>query len=95
MIDVCGKIGESRRNQHNRAYGVALVRAYLSEISAQVRARRKALDLTQQDLAELARCSARFLRALETGKRTVRLDKLLDVLDVLGLELTAQLRRIP
>ena len=36
--------------------------------------------------------SPRFVRALESGKETVRIDKLVDVLDVLGLELTASLR---
>lgn len=64
----------------------------LAEISNQVRRRRKSLSLTQEDLAELAGCSSRFIRALETGKSTVRIDKLLDVLDALGLELSAQLR---
>lgn len=57
-----------------------------------VRARRRALRLTQQDVADLAGCSPRFLRALEGGKSTVRLDKVLDVVDVLGLELDARLR---
>lgn len=64
-----------------------------AELSAQVRDRRRALALTQQDLADLARCSPRFVRALESGKRSVRLDKLLDLLDALGLELTARVRR--
>jgi len=55
--------------------------------------RRKALRLTQEGLADLAGCSPRFVRSLEAGKRTVRLDKLLSVLEVLGLELTASVRR--
>lgn len=71
------------------------MRERLSAMVNQVRERRKSLRLTQQDLADLAQCSARFVRALEAGKQTVRLDKLLDVLDALGLELTAQLRRTP
>jgi HTH-type transcriptional regulator/antitoxin HipB len=61
--------------------------------ATQERARRKASGLTQDDLADLAGCSARFVRSLEGGMATVRLDKLIDVLDVLGLELSAQLRR--
>ena len=64
----------------------------LATISRQVRERRKALSLTQDDLADLAGCSPRFVRALEAGKATVRVDKLLDVLDVLGLELSATRR---
>jgi len=64
----------------------------LGHIGEQIRDRRKALHLTQNDLADLAGCSPRFLRALEGGKPTVRLDKLLDVLDALGLELSAARR---
>lgn len=59
-----------------------------------VRSRRKALRLTQEDLADLAGCSPRFVRALEAGKASVRLDKLAAVLAALGLELTAT-RRTP
>lgn len=52
-----------------------------------VRERREALGLRQAELAELAGCSARFLHTLENGKPTLRLDKVLDVLEVLGLDL--------
>ena len=65
----------------------------LTKISREVRKRRKSLRLSQQELAELAGCSTRFIHALEHGKQTVRLDKLLDVLEVLGMELTAAVRR--
>jgi y4mF family transcriptional regulator len=49
--------------------------------------RRKSLNLTQKDLAAFANCSEPFLVHLEAGKPTVRLDKVLDVLGVIGLEL--------
>lgn len=62
-------------------------------LAQQMRARRKSLRLTQQDVADLAGCSARFVRALESGKPTVRLDKLVAVLEALGLELSAHPRR--
>ncbi len=52
-----------------------------------VRTRRKSLRLTQDRLARLAGCGVAFLYLLETGKPTVRLDKVLDVLEVLGLQL--------
>jgi y4mF family transcriptional regulator len=52
-----------------------------------VRARRRGLRLTQQQLGELAGCGVAFLYELETGKATVRLDKVLAVLSVLGLSL--------
>jgi y4mF family transcriptional regulator len=46
------------------------------------------LGLRQADLAELAGCSQRFVHTVEQGKATLRLDKLLDVLEVLGLGLS-------
>jgi HTH-type transcriptional regulator/antitoxin HipB len=58
----------------------------------QVRARRASLALGQEELAELSGTSVRFIRSLEQGKATVRLDKVQAVLDVLGLELTVRLR---
>jgi len=61
-------------------------------LAAQVRARRAALALGQEELAELSGTSVRFIRSLEQGKATVRLDKLQAVLGVLGLELSARLR---
>jgi len=53
-----------------------------------VRGRRVELDLTQAELADLAGCSQRFVHTVEQGKPTLRLDKLLDVLEVLGLGLS-------
>jgi y4mF family transcriptional regulator len=52
-----------------------------------IRARRKALRLTQIDLSKLAGCGPDFVYDVEAGKTSLRLDKLLDVLGVLGLEL--------
>lgn len=56
-------------------------------LAAEVRARRRALELSQRDLAELAGVSERFVRFVEQGKRSVQLDSLLALLDTLGLEL--------
>jgi HTH-type transcriptional regulator / antitoxin HipB len=57
------------------------------DLAQQVAQRRRALGLTQQDLAELAEVSHRFVQSLEAGKATVRLDKVRAVLTVLGLSL--------
>lgn len=62
------------------------------EIAAGVRERRRALGLTQQDLAELAGVSERFVRFVEQGKSSVQLDALGAVLDALGLELRVATR---
>ncbi|MBM4061122.1 MAG: helix-turn-helix domain-containing protein [Planctomycetes bacterium] len=57
------------------------------KLGAAVRERRRALGLKQVELAELARCSTRFVHMVEAGKTTVRLDKLLALLGILGLGL--------
>lgn len=53
-----------------------------------VRQRRLELGLRQSELAELAGCSQRFVHTVEQGKPSLRLDKLLDLLRVLGLGLS-------
>ena len=55
-----------------------------------VRARRRQLGLRQEDLADLAGVSLRFVQALEAGKRTVQLDRVEAVLAVLGLRLRVE-----
>ena len=52
-----------------------------------VRERRRQLGLRQEDLADLAGVSLRFVQALEAGKRTVQLDRVEAVLATLGLRL--------
>ena len=56
-----------------------------SDIGAAVRRARKAAGLRQDDLAGLAGVGTRFLVELEAGKPTLRLDKVLAVLAVLGM----------
>jgi len=63
------------------------IRAPARRLAAAVRGRRKRLGVTQIELARLAGCGPVFIYDVEAGKPTLRLDKLLSVLDVLGLEL--------
>ncbi len=56
-------------------------------ISSQIRNLRKKNGLTQIEFAKRAGVGLRFLRELENGKVTVRMDKLLQVLDFLGYHL--------
>ncbi|MCW3807420.1 helix-turn-helix transcriptional regulator [Plebeiibacterium marinum] len=53
-----------------------------------VKQRRKQLGLTQQDLAERAGVGLRFIRDLEQGKPSLRMDKVNEVLALFGHELT-------
>lgn len=50
--------------------------------------RRRQLNLTQAELAELAGTSERFIFGLEAGKQTCRMSLVFAVLDVLGLRLS-------
>jgi y4mF family transcriptional regulator len=52
-----------------------------------IRDRRKALGITQADLARLAGCSIPSVIAAEEGKPTLRLKILIDLAQVLGLHL--------
>jgi y4mF family transcriptional regulator len=61
----------------------------MARIAAAVRDRRRALELTQQDVADLAGVSERFVRFVEQGKPSVRVDSLAALLDALGLALNA------
>jgi HTH-type transcriptional regulator / antitoxin HipB len=56
-------------------------------LATAVRRRRAQLKLRQEELADLAGVSERFVYALENGKGTVQLDKVLAVLNALGLHL--------
>jgi y4mF family transcriptional regulator len=64
-----------------------------AELAVVVRDRRRELRLTQQQAAELAGVSAKFIRDFERGKDSVRLDKLQDLLVVLGMTLRVELSR--
>lgn len=55
-----------------------------------VRECRVAQKMTQADILGLANTGNRFIVELENGKPTVQFQKVLDILDVLGLELVIQ-----
>ena len=57
------------------------------ELSREIAEIRKTAGLTQAGLAERAGVGLRFVRELEQGKPTVRLDKVNQVLALFGREL--------
>ena len=61
-----------------------------SSLAEAVRARRARFGLRQEELAELAGCSTRFVHTVESGKGTLRLDKLIALLAALGLGLVVR-----
>jgi len=60
------------------------------ELGAVIRGQRKRLALKQLDLAGLGNTGNRFIVDLENGKPTVQLQKVLDLMDLLGLELVVR-----
>lgn len=57
------------------------------KLSQFVKEKRNAVKLTQPELAEKAGVGLRFLRELEQGKETLRLDKVNQVLSLFGCEM--------
>lgn len=54
-----------------------------------VKAKRKSVKLTQPELAEKAGVGLRFIRELEQGKESLRLDKVNQVLQLFGYQVGA------
>lgn len=59
----------------------------IEPLAAFVKSKRKSLRITQPDLAEKAGVGLRFIRELESGKKTLRMDKVNQVLKLFGYEL--------
>lgn len=59
------------------------------ELSKFVKQKRTSAKLTQPELAEKAGVGLRFLRELEQGKETLRLDKVNQVLKLFGYKVGA------
>lgn len=62
----------------------------VQELGNLVREYRVAQKMTQADILGLANTGNRFIVELENGKPTVQFQKVLDVLDTLGLEMVIQ-----
>ncbi|MEX1004230.1 MAG: helix-turn-helix domain-containing protein [Acidimicrobiia bacterium] len=60
---------------------------YMDEIAVVIRRRRRELGIDQETTAQLAGVSRKSVSEIERGKRTVRLDVLMRVVDVLGLRM--------
>ena len=62
------------------------------DLGDRIRKRRVELDLTQGELADVARVSPRFVSELENGKRSAQLAGIQRVLAALGLDLYLETR---
>ena len=57
-----------------------------TSLSKYVKTMRKEHNLTQVDLSEKAGVGLRFVRELEQGKQTLRIDKINQILNLFGSE---------
>lgn len=64
----------------------------MTSLGMQIKARRLALKIKQQELADLAVVSINTIVAIERGTGNPRIDTLLSVCDVLGLQLVTKLK---
>jgi len=64
-------------------------KGYIMDIATFVKEKRRAVALTQPELADKAGVGLRFLRELEQGKPSLRLDKVNQVLGLFGFEVGA------
>jgi y4mF family transcriptional regulator len=63
------------------------IKSKAGSIAIIVRERRKLLGYSQEALSARAGVGVRFLRELEQGKKTIRIDKVNQVLFLFGMEL--------
>lgn len=60
------------------------------DLGQAVRQQRKQLAMNQLDIAGMGNTGNRFIVELERGKPTLQLQKVLDVMDLLGLEMVVR-----
>ncbi len=66
----------------------------ISELGKSIKKRRKELNITQEHLAELASISKNTLYKLERGESNPSFEVVEKILDILGLELTVQVKKL-
>ena len=59
---------------------------FMSRIGKYIKEERKKIGLTQEEFAMRSGLGLRFVRELEQGKETVRLDKVNQALEMFGME---------
>ena len=63
-----------------------LIKSALNKLGQKIKTERKSQKLSQSELANLADVSLNFISQLESGKETVQMNKVLQVLHTLGLQ---------
>ena len=66
----------------------------IQEIGKKIKSRRKALKITQPDLAQLAKVATNTLYKIERGKANPTMDIIEKITDILGLEVKLEVKKI-
>ena len=84
-----GAYEEARRNKNRRASSFVgnIQQNVLAQFGASVRARRKTLNMTQEDLAKLTGLNRSYLSELERGKVNISLERAKGLADALSCRL--------
>ncbi|MEO6358813.1 MAG: helix-turn-helix transcriptional regulator [Ferruginibacter sp.] len=64
------------------------------EIGKLIQARRNALSLKQEDLSEMTGITSKTIYLIESGKGNPSLDTLKKMLDVLGLDIVIEIKKV-
>ena len=67
---------------------------FINKISSFIKYNRNKMKLTQEQLAEKAGVGLRFIRELEQGKETLRMDKVNQVLSLFGHQMVPRAEKI-
>ena len=68
-------------------YYICTLKGISMDLRTFIKEKRKLADLTQLEIAEKAGVGLRFIREMEQGKVTLRMDKVNQVLKLFGFEL--------
>ncbi len=67
---------------------------HLVDIYNKIKERRSLLGITQQDLADISGVGLRTIKEIETGKGNPSIHTLQKILDVVGMELDVQIKKM-
>jgi len=65
-----------------------------NSLAEEISKRRKLLNVTQEQLADMAEVGLRTLKSIETGRGNPTLSTILKLTDVLGLDLNLEIKKI-
>lgn len=69
---------------------ISMQKSSIAILGKAIEAERKRRKLTQSQLADLSDTSINFISQIERGKKTAQIGKVIDVLQILGIQLVLE-----